>query len=44
MIEKGKKKTLNDCIVCNFINICDAHVPNGEWKHRKGPKPCVVVK
>lgn len=28
-------KTLNDCAACKMVSKCDAHVSNGEWKHRK---------
>ena len=35
-------KTLADCAGCGVVSLCDAHVSNGEWKHRKGVDPCEV--
>jgi hypothetical protein len=37
-------KTLKDCICCNVVSICDAHVIDGKWKHRLGVSPCDVNK
>ena len=37
-------KTLEDCINCEVVSICDAHVTNGKWKHKKGVIPCEVEK
>jgi hypothetical protein len=37
-------KTLEDCINCEVVSICDAHNINGKWKHKLGANPCEVEK
>ena len=36
-------KTLADCARCPLVSLCDAHITNGEWKHRSGVNPCKVI-
>lgn len=31
------------CAECEAVNICDAWVPGGQWKHQKGVEPCRVA-
>ena len=35
-------KTLEDCIKCEVVLICDAHNINGGWRHKQGVSPCDV--
>jgi hypothetical protein len=33
-------KTISDCKQCPHLTKCDAHITNGDHKHRKEPDPC----
>jgi hypothetical protein len=36
-------KTAEDCAQCSNIKICDAHMTDGQWKHKEGIDPCIFV-
>ena len=37
------QKTLFDCTRCPAFKICDRYDIDGEWHHKQGVDPCIVV-
>jgi ferredoxin-like protein FixX len=36
--------TMEHCAECPAVSMCDAHITDGAWKHRKGQRHCKVVR
>ena len=36
--------TMEHCSECPAVSMCDAHITDGAWKHRKGQRHCKVVR